>query len=83
MTMSSSAVRPLMVQMPLKSNVGDQVIVINPDGTIVQEQDTYYERPNILRRAYEKLSRRKNRNEYVVEQVCILSFISFYYSIFL
>ncbi|CAF1092710.1 unnamed protein product [Didymodactylos carnosus] len=59
-----SSVRSQVIQLP-SSN--DQVLIINPDGTVVQESNqVYYKKPNAFKRAYEKY--KKPKNHYIIEQ---------------
>lgn len=73
MTSRTSTVTPLMVQTLPSQNVPDQIMIINPDGTISYEPNQRYKQPTIIRRTYRKAIHPKYR--YVLQQVCHASLI--------
>jgi hypothetical protein len=56
-----------MTQIPLNYTSTDQVMIINPDGTISYEPNVRYQQPTIIRRTYSKPPRARYR--YTIEQV--------------
>ena len=67
MALATSTVTPLIVQTAPNGKVPDQIMVINPDGSISYEPNLRYSQPTIIRRTYRKRALPKYR--YILEQV--------------
>ena len=67
MPLTTSSVTPLIVQTSKISNDYDQIMIINPDGTITYKPHVRYQQPTTLTRSYIKPA--KPKYQYTVEQV--------------
>ena len=56
-----------MSQIPVNYSSTDQVMIINPDGTVSYEPNIRYQQPTIIRRSYSRPPKPKYR--YMIEQV--------------
>jgi hypothetical protein len=57
------------MQIPPNHTSLEQMMIINPDGSISYEPNVRYQQPTIIRRSYMKAPKPKYR--YAIEQVCL------------
>jgi hypothetical protein len=81
MSLTTSTVTPLIVQSPKNQIDRHQIMIINPNETILNEPHTSYQSLRTIRRSY--LLPSKSKYQYTIEQVNLTNYFFMNVSLFL